>query len=153
MKSPLVAAAAAAALFAMADPAEAFHFSPVATGFTASGTIGLAQGSVGYTCTMTAKGRTGKKGRAKINSVRLSGTDAHCSGTSATGLPWRVKATGPGGGTMSNVGFTGAVGTCGPSATGIQVSGSGAWSFDDLLAPSCIFSGSLNTSPPITIVP
>ena len=142
----------AAVSFASADPAAAFHLSPVGTRFTATGTIGLAQGSVGYTCTMTARGKTTAKGKGKFISVGLSGADPHCGGTTATGLPWKITAAGPRVVTVSNVGFTGAVGACGPSAGGMQVN-SGMWSFDDLLAPTCIFSGALNTSPAINIVP
>lgn len=141
----------AAACVAASSPAAAFHFIPVSTAFTATGTVGLAQGSIGYVCTLTANGKTGALGKVKITRIKLTGSDSNCAATKAIRLPWTIKATGPVGGDIRKLGFNGPVGECGPSAGAIEVDGSGNWSFDLLLKPTCIFSGSLATTPAITI--
>jgi hypothetical protein len=154
MKGSVVITAFGMVAVLWSAPAAAASFSPLNTRFTATGEIGLATGSAGFACTAVLKGKTGKKGHAKITSMVLSGSDPHCAGTSATGLPWKAKPASTVGAKISNVGFSGGgLGACGPGAAGVQVNGSGTWSFDDLLPPNCIFSGSLSTSPPITIVP
>ena len=140
----------AVACIAASSPAAAFHFIPVNTAFKASGTVGFAQGVVGYVCTLDANGKTGALGKVKITKVTLTGND-NCAATKPIHLPWTIKATGPSGGKIKKLGFNGPVGECGPGPGAIQVNGSGDWSFDLILPPTCIFSGSLTTSPAITI--
>jgi hypothetical protein len=141
----------AVACIAASSPAAAFHFIPVGTAFTATGTVGFAQGIVGYVCTLNANGKTGALGKVKITKVKLTGSDSNCAATKAIHLPWTIKATGPSGGKIKTLGFNGPVGECGPSPGAIQVDGSGNWSFDLLLQPTCIVSGAVATSPAITI--
>jgi len=133
-----------------ASPASAFHFVPEGTRFKATGTIGFAQGQVGYVCTATIQGKTTARGKAKITSLKLTGSD-DCTSTKPIHLPWTVKATGPSGGDIKLLGFNGPVGECGPDAGATEVDGAGNWSFDLLLHPTCIVSGSVATNPAITI--
>jgi len=149
-KLALVLSVAAACTVA-SSPTAAFHFIPVNTAFTATGTVGFAQGMVGYVCTLNAKGKVGALGKVKITDVELTGSDKNCAATKPIHLPWKIKATGPSGGNIKKLGFNGPVGECGPDPGAIQVDGSGNWSFDLLLHPTCIFSGSVTTSPAITI--
>jgi hypothetical protein len=132
------------------SPAAAFHFIPVNTAFTASGTVGFAQGTVEYTCTLDAEGKTGAHGKVKITKVTLTGNDS-CSATQAGHLPWKIKATGPSAAKIKNLQFTGPVGKCGPGPGAIQVDGAGNWTIDIILPPACIVAGAVATSPPITI--
>ena len=132
------------------SPAAAFHFIPVSTAFTASGTVGFAQGTVEYACTLDAEGKTRARGKVKITKFTLTG-NSNCSATKAIDLPWTIKATGSSGAKIKRLGFTGPVGECGPGPGAIQVDGAGNWSFDIILPPACIFSGALATSPAITI--
>lgn len=153
MKIAIAIAAVGVTALLSPSPAEAARFTPASTRFTASGPVGLANSSGGFSCTANLKGKTGAKGHAKITSVRLTGSDPNCATSQATGLPWKVKATSSMGGVVSHVGFTGAFGVCGPSQVGVMVDGSGTWTFSAVLAPQCIFDGQLQTSPPITIMP
>jgi hypothetical protein len=150
IKAPILFLFIAGACAVTSSPAAAFHFVPVNTAFQASGTVGFVQGMVGYVCTLDAIGKTGARGKAKITKVTLTGND-DCTATKAIHLPWRIKASGPSGAKIKSLGFTGPVGECGPGPGAIQVDGAGHWSFDLLLPPTCIVSGSLTTSPAITI--
>jgi hypothetical protein len=149
-KPPILFLFVASACAMASSPAVAFHFIPVNTNFEASGTVGFAQGMVGYTCTLDAIGKTGATGKIKITKVTLTG-NSDCSATKAIHLPWKIKASGPSGANIKILGFNGPVGECGPSPGAIQVDGTGHWIFDLLLHPTCIVSGELTTSPAITI--
>lgn len=141
----------ASACTVASSPAAAFHFIPINTAFQASGTVGFVQGTVAYVCTLDAKGKTGALGKVKITDVKLTGSD-NCSATKAIHLPWKIKATGPSGAKIRKLGFTGPIGECGPGPGAIQaIDGAGNWSFDLVLPPTCIVSGSLATSPAMTI--
>lgn len=154
------ALAAGLAGIAATGPAAAFSFAPTRTSFFAngSGLLSSADAQTTIRCNESVKGHTTKKGKAFIDSLVFSGADSACANTTATGLPWKVKATGPGAGKILNAGFTGAVlGSCGPATFPITVSGAGVWAFSATLPPgtppACFFSGSLPTSPPIKVVP
>ncbi|MEP6968765.1 MAG: hypothetical protein ABI906_11865 [Pseudomonadota bacterium] len=152
--------AAGLAGIAATGPAAAFSFAPTKTSFFANGSGFLTSADAQTTiqCNESVKGHTTKRGKAFIDSLVFSGADSACANTAATGLPWRVKATGPGAGKILNAGFTGAVlGSCGPATFPITVSSAGVWAFSATLPPgtppACFFSGSLPTSPPIKVVP
>jgi hypothetical protein len=150
MDPPILFLFVAGACAVASSPAAAFHFIPVGTNFEATGTVGFAQGVVGYACTIDAIGKTGAHGKIKITKVTLTGND-DCSATKAIHLPWKIKASGPSGANIRTLGFNGPVGECGPGPGAIQVDGAGHWSFDLILPPTCIVSGGVTTSPAITI--
>ena len=103
-------------------------------------------------CEVSFKGKTTRRGEAKITSVTFAGNTA-CAGTTATGLPWRVLASGPTLGKIVNFGFVGSYfGTCNPGTIPFTDDASGLWTLNGS-APPCTVNGAFPTSPPITIVP
>ncbi len=138
--------------------AVAASFTPRSTSFSATGQAGLGTQGGSISCTLTIKGKTTRKGRAKITSTRFSGSDTRCAATTFMGLPWPARAGGSSGGVGSakilKVALTSPVtGACGPGAAPVQVFSTGGWDLVTSLPPACSLSATLQTSPPITVAP
>ena len=139
----------------LAGPARAFTFAPKSAGFTATGSVVIAKPTGQINCGMTAKGFTTAIGTAKITAASFTPGVAACANTAAQGLPWPAKAVGAGKGKIAHVSLIGAfTGACGPAVVPITVSGAGVWAFSNASLPGgCKISGSLHTTPHITVVP
>jgi hypothetical protein len=139
-----------------AQGAAAYKFTPTATGFNATGQMGLgiSGGSTSIGCNIRYHGKVGPRGRAKIGSVTFSGSDPRCAATTATNLPWKARAIGPQEGSFSNMALTSPVtGACGPGNATFIVQATGEWDMTTLLPGNCSFSWTSTTSPAIAIGP
>ncbi|MBA3810912.1 MAG: activator of alkane oxidation [Caulobacteraceae bacterium] len=153
MKS-IVAIAAIAAL-GLAGQASAFSLSPKNTNFTASGPTSLTANGITLACTSTFTGKTNKKGTGKITGFSAVGQPG-CTSVVGSNFPWNAKAT-----SATNIKFTNVqVGipsfgiNCGPGTVNSTDNASGQVTFNATLNPgNCQVSGTVQSSPAITIVP
>ena len=150
----LAAVLGSAAAFGPTDSASASSFSPTSTKFTATGATVLMKAGYSISCTAKLRGDIDKLGKAKIESASFTGSTA-CADSTTGGLPWRFAATSTDRGTIIGVTLTpGPLGVCGPGKIPITLILSGTISFYDApLGGGCAMSGSLKTTPPITIGP
>ncbi len=139
-----------------ASAASAAGFSPAATKFTASGEIMVTQNGATTTCAASLKGATNKSGKeGRIYSATFSGANPNCASLAAATLPWKIEPNPAGGGNFRIEQFTliSSVGTCGPDRLPARLSG-GVITFNHTLNPgACQVSGSLTTSPTISVTP
>ena len=141
--------------FGFASSASAANkFQPIHTKFTATGPISLTQNGTTLNCAVKFRGATSTTGReGRIIAANFSGSGG-CAAVKATALPWKAE---PGISLstikIEQVSLFSPHGLCGPDPVQATLSG-GAISFNSTLIPgNCQFSGSLTTSPTITIVP
>jgi hypothetical protein len=153
--SHLSKAVACAAVFSLAAPTSllAHTILPHNTAFSAFGEA-LILDSAGHhiLCTMKISGDISKKGVGSISSASFVVAKTCPNPLTATGLPWKMKATTSERITVGPVGIEGnGLETCGPA----QVSG--AISQGDILfgaAPvgaNCVLTATLVASPPLSI--
>ena len=143
-----------AASVAATGSALAFSFSPAPKSFFALGTLALGNQQTSIKCDVSLKGKVNKSGVAKIDSLFFSGAQSACANTTATGLPWKTLASSATLGKIVGFGYTGAfLGTCGPGTVPFTDSASGAWTLAGSIPGGCSVNGTLNTTPPIVIVP
>ncbi len=155
MKSIIAIAALAATTLSFATQADAFKLSPPRTHFTASGPTSLTANGVTLACTSTFTGVTTRKGTGKITAFAASGQTG-CTSVVGSNFPWSVKAINATTVKISNVqvGIPGFGINCGPGSVNANDNGSGAISFNTTLNPgACMVSGTVQSTPPITIVP
>lgn len=153
MKSIIAIVALSASTFGLATQADAYKLSPPSTRFTASGPTSLTANGVTLSCTSTFKGHTTAKGHAKISYFSATG-ELGCSTLVGT-MPWTAKAISATTVAFSNVevSLPGVV-TCGPGTVDGTDSSTGVVSFNATLNPgNCAVSGTVQSSPAITIVP
>jgi hypothetical protein len=153
MKSIIAIVALGATTLGFATQADAFKLSPPSTSFTASGPTSLSAGGATLACTSTFTGHTTAAGVGKITGFSASG-QAGCSSIVAT-LPWTAKAVTATAIVFSRVAVAipGLV-TCGPGRVRSHDNASGAVTFNATLNPgNCTVSGTVQSSPVITIVP
>ena len=153
MKSVIAITVLSAATLGLATQASAYKFSPPSTHFTATGPTSLTANGVTLNCTSTFTGSTDAAGRGKVTGFSASGI-AGCSSVTAT-LPWPAKAVNAKTGKFTNVqvAVPGLV-TCGPGSVKAKDNASGQITFDATLDPgNCHVSGTVQSSPPVTIVP
>lgn len=142
----------AAAACAAAVSAQAVSLSPAPTSFSATGVLNLASRQTGTKCEVSLKGRVNKKGIGKIESLTFAG-NSQCAGTTATGLPWKVLASGASLGKIVGFGFAGSFfGDCGSGTIPFTDDASGDWTLGGTLPSGCTVSGTVSTTPPIVIV-
>lgn len=154
MKAYKTICLAALATFGLSTAAAAQTVTPVSTNFTASGPTSLTSGGTRLNCTSTFRGTTSADGRtASITSASLAGFG--CGLVSATNLPWTVTAQSTTAITVSGVAVNVPFATCGPSnLSAAYNNATGQMTFANApLAPNCSVTGTLTTSPTLTIVP
>ncbi|WP_394827377.1 hypothetical protein [Pendulispora albinea] len=145
-------ALAAGATLDTEDTDAAFRLTPVSTNFTATGSTTLKQGSMTLPCTAHFSGATDAAGGGAVTGANFSGGSI-CSSLGARGFPWTITADSLTQVTIRNVTVASLAGTCGPSTvTATYDSAAGTLTFNDAqLSGGCSVSGTLTTSPPITI--
>ncbi|MGI9169382.1 MAG: activator of alkane oxidation [Caulobacteraceae bacterium] len=155
MKTITAITALSVATLGLATQADAFKLSPPSTKFTASGPTKLTANGTTVMCTSTFTGKTTARGTGKITGFTASGADPVCGLITAT-LPWGAKAT-----SATNIKFTNvavsipAAGiSCGPGTVNATDNGAGQVTFAAVLNPgNCQVNGTVQSTPPITIVP
>lgn len=153
MKTIAAIAVLSMVTFGLASQANAFKFSPPSTSFTASGPTSLTANGTTLACTWTFTGKTDAAGLFKVGGFSATGM-AGCTSVEASNLPWLATAT-----TAKNAMFTNvevlvpAVFTCGPGSVKARDNASGQITFHAKMPGPCTFSGTVQTVPPVTIVP
>ena len=129
-------------------------FSPKSAAFTAMGSFGLTQNGVTDSCAAHLRGSTDPKGHAKLTAARFTGSTA-CAAIQRWGMPWRGKPDSSDTAVISGVSLSGPTGLCGPGSVLVAVNDSGTWTIagNDVLPGGCTVTGTLQTTPAITIVP
>ncbi len=153
MKALIATAAMSLATLGFATSASAFTFSPSHTKFKATGQVSLTQNGTTLACTANFRGATSATGReGRIIAANFSGAGG-CTAIKANSLPWKVLPTSLSTIKIEQLSLTSPQGLCGPDPVQADLSG-GVISFNTTLLPgNCQFSGSLATTPTITIVP
>ena len=134
-------------------PATAFHLSP-AGDFTADGDTSATKGGVTLPCIAHFTGTVDSNGIGHITGGSFTDNGGvGCTAVTLSGLPWKVKAVKKGKVKIYKVTFSTPIGDCGPGTIPAPLK-KGVLSFTAVpLQPDCSISGSLTTSPKISIVP
>lgn len=157
MKSFLTVAAIglAAAGFASSASAAGYKFSPPSTKFTGTGMTSATTQGITIACNASLKGNDNANGVGKVTSGSFSNgggqNGADCPFVTFSGTPWKMKATGPTTATVYGVDFSSPVGSCSGNLP-ITVQ-NGVISFNSPLGNCSQVSGTLTTSPTLSIVP
>ncbi|WP_394834960.1 hypothetical protein LVJ94_51520 [Pendulispora rubella] len=130
-----------------------FRLTPASTNFTASGSMTLKKGLVTLNCTATFTGATDAAGAGKVTAATFSGGSL-CSGLKSAGFPWAVVPSSTTQATVQNVTVNTSLGACGPSNLAAAYNNTnGSLTFTNAaLSGGCSVSGTLTTSPRITVV-
>ncbi len=151
MKTAIAIAAAGLMSFGVVNTAAAYHLTPESTSFTGTGTTSATKNGVTLSCTANFTGKVGATGVGKITGGTFSGA-LGCSSVTLQNLPWTSKAVSATNVKISNVTFASPIGNCGPGALKVTLKG-GVVSFTNLALPGgCTVSGSITTSPTLSIV-
>ena len=135
-----------------ATPAAAYHLIPESTNFTGSGKTSATKNGITLPCTATFKGHTTATGVGYITSGSFTG-QVGCTSVGLGGLPWKGLAKSATKVIIYNVSFTSPIGNCGPGNIATKLS-SGVIKFTNVpLAGGCTVSGSIKTTPTLSIVP
>ena len=155
MTHPSAPALALAALVVLgAGSTQALSLSPAPSSFFANGTVVLASRQSKIQCDISFKGQINKHGVGKIDTLFFSGDNGLCDATTANGLPWTVRASGPTLGKIIGFAFSGSfLGACGSGTIPFTDDTHGLWTISGTLPSGCSVSGAVNTTPPIVIVP
>jgi hypothetical protein len=153
MRVLVTIAAAALVSLGFAATASAYSFHPRSTTFTGTGSTKLTKGLLSVPCTAHFSGKTDSLGHGFITGASFSGSSA-CSAIRPAALPWKALATAAHSAVVYNAEVTASIfGTCGPSNVPITVSSTGVITFNNAtLKPNCVVSGSVATTPQVTIV-
>jgi hypothetical protein len=135
-----------------ATPAAAYHLIPESTNFTGTGKTSATKNGITLPCTANFKGNTNATGAGSITSGAFSG-QIGCSSVGLGGLPWKALAKSATKVIIYNVSFTSPIGNCGPGNLTTKLT-NGVIKFTNVaLAGGCTVSGSIKTTPTISIVP
>ena len=151
MKSILTIATIGTLIFAIAEPAAAFKFSPAKTRYIAAGPSTATLNGVTLTCTGKFHVVVNKAGKGKITAVSFSGARG-CSTVGVAGLPWAFIATGASSATITNADFISKGGPCGPANMPLSLS-SGVIGYNAAFDQCSHVGFSLTTQPTLTITP
>ena len=150
----LIPVGAALALF-VAAPAYAVTVSP-AGAISLAGATTLVKSGMPLGCTADLVGTLTPDGAIEITSARFTG-QALCSAVTADRLPWKGQASSPTALTLDGIAVSTPLGSCGPSALKASVNenttqrGTTIGLANQLLSGGCTVSGSLTTTPFITV--
>jgi len=135
-----------------ATPAAAYHLIPESTTFTGAGKTSATKNGITLPCTANFKGNTNATSVGSITSGTFSG-QIGCSSVGLGGLPWKALAKSATKVIIYNVSFTSPIGNCGPGNLPTKLT-NGVIKFTNVaLAGGCTVSGSIKTTPTISIVP
>ena len=128
----------------------AYSLSPPNTNATLEGKLRFhpRQGQP-ITCEVTFGLKTKTAGHSVITSTKIS--HRKCSQIFAGGFPWTVTPSGPNTGIIHGMIFIGVGSGCGDTEEVFGDNGSGIFTFN--MARGQCLSGTMTSSPPITIVP
>jgi len=136
-----------ALISATATSASAYSFSPPDAAIRLTGTLTFthSEGSgQPFTCKVVLDLKTKSN---EIKAVKFP--DGDCEGVSFVGLPWNVGISNANSGQFGQVIFESNEGNCIETVNQFQDNASGVWT---LPAGGCL-SGTLKSTPPVTIVP
>jgi hypothetical protein len=142
----------------VAAPASAASFTPENTFFSATGPVTISTPQGNLACTMTAQGIVTGGGEVEFLNASLSGNTADptdCFTNTFALTPYYVigKATRQGE-ILGVSGFGNIFSPCGPGGLAFSADDTGVWTLKTTtLQGGCTISGSLTTSPAITIAP
>ncbi|WP_394846755.1 hypothetical protein LZC95_04735 [Pendulispora brunnea] len=130
-----------------------FRLNPASTNFTASGSMTLKKGLVTLNCTASFSGATDAAGAGKVTAASFSGSSL-CSGLTSANLPWPIVPSSTTQVSVQNVRVNTSLGACGPSNLAAAYNNTnGSLTFSNAsLSGGCSVSGTLTTSPRITVV-
>jgi len=153
VKALIVTSLLALSTIAAADTDATFRLDPVSTSFTASGATTLSNALATVNCTANFASATDAAGAGSVTGATFTGGGL-CGGLTATGFPWAVTPTSLTAVTIQNVTVQTTLGTCGPSSIAATYNNTdGSLTFTNAaLAGGCTATGTLTTSPKITIV-
>lgn len=151
MKIMFAIAALSAASLGLASQANAYKFSPPSTSFTGKGKTSATKNGVTLACSANLSGATDANGNGKVTGGSFSGAFG-CSAVTFANLPWPMTATGKTTGTVTGVTFNSPIGNCGPDTLNITLK-RGKIKFNQTIAGGCAVTGSLTTTPTLSIVP
>ena len=135
-----------------ATPAAAYHLIPESTTFTGTGKTSATKNGITLPCTANFAGKTTAAGVGYISSGSFTG-QVGCSSVGLGGLPWKSVAKSATKVVIYNVSFTSPIGNCGPGNIATKLT-NGVIKFTNVpLAGGCTVSGSIKTTPTISIVP
>lgn len=153
MKKAIAIAAAGLMSFGIVESAyaTAYEFRPLNTNFTGSGTTSATKNGVTLKCNAKFTGDVDGQGLGHIKSGSFSG-QLGCSSVGLKNLPWKAQAVSKTGGNIYNVTFTSPIGNCGPGTLPVTLQ-NGVITFNNKSLPGgCTVSGSITTSPKLSIV-
>jgi hypothetical protein len=131
-------------------PAAAYHLIPENKSFTGTGTTSATKSGITLKCTAKFTGSVNGTGVGSVTGGSFSG-ELGCSAVTLGNLPWPAVATGATAGKISNVTFNSPIGNCGPGTLPVTLK-NGVISFTNKsLAGGCTVSGSITTTPKISI--
>jgi len=139
--------------FASDDTDATFRLTPVSTNFSAAGATTLNKSGVTLNCTANFTGATDANGGGAVTAATFTGGSI-CTSLAAQGFPWAVTANSLTQVTIQNVTVNSLAGACGPSAVvAAYDNAAGTLTFNNApLAGGCTVTGTLTTSPKLTIV-
>ena len=134
-------------------PAAAYHLSP-AGNFTGDGTTSATKNGVSLPCKAHFTGKVTNAGVGYITGGSFTDNGGvGCTSVKLINLPWKAVAKTARKVIIKNVQFNSPIGDCGPGNLPVKAV-NGVVSFTDVpLAGGCTVSGSITTSPKVSIVP
>ena len=137
--------------FGIATPAFAWHLSPESTNFTGKGTTSATKNGITLKCTANFTGNVNSTGIGYVTGGTFTGAIG-CSSVTLQNLPWKSTAVSATKVKIANVTFSSPIGNCGPGTVPTTLK-SGVVRFKGVsLSGGCVVSGSLTTSPTLSIV-
>lgn len=143
-------------LSCVAGSTVAASLSPAHQNFHMVGDTSINSPDLVVNCMARLEGRIDSKGVGEITFANFKNTNVNCPDkTRLEGLPWKFRATGLGAGKIEGVTITVLLKTyCGPSTIPVHIGNGGIVSFDSAhMNGKCSFTGSLQSTPPITAAP
>ncbi len=154
MKMFRVAAFGTLLVIGVGSEASAYSLSPMQTKFTLTGVASVFYGASFTGCPVTLTGIIPRNSRNSSIQAMVGSTP--CGGLVGTNLPWPLRAKNGTKAQISNFTYTVPGNVCGPVTIHPTVDANGVWTWHlrSIGATSvCVFDASLQSTPPITIVP
>lgn len=133
------------------SPAFAWHLVPESTDFTGAGNTSATKSGITLKCSASLTGDTDSSGVGYITGGSFTG-QIGCTSVALENLPWTSTAVSAKDVDIDNVTFSSPIGDCGPSTLVVKLSKAGVFTWKNAaLAGGCKISGTITTSPKITI--
>ena len=132
--------------------AKGYHLIPEGTTFSGTGSTSATKSGVTLKCKAKFQGHVDANGVGSVDSGSFTG-ELGCTSVGLSNLPWAATAKSAKKAQLANVAFTSPIGNCGPGNLTVTIT-EGVIKFKNQpLAGSCTISGSIKTSPAVSIVP